>query len=298
MDENNMNNLNNGVDEEDEATTVLVAPGVGAAQPPKPEAKADSNWGAAQSSQSNDYGNNQFGGQQANGYGQNQFGGNNQFGGQQANGYAPNQFGGQQMNGYTPNQFGGQTPSDIKPGKKISKKMLAIIGGAAAVVIIALVLILTLGGSGAKSIDKITDKMVAAYEDDDSDAIYDLYYDKYLDGYAKEYDYTDKELKEAYKDDYDYYKDELADVVGDIKSIKVTKVKNDSSDYDKDDIKEINDEFKDDYNVDLNIKEITDVTVYVDIEGSEDDCEGWFSYTAVKVGSKWYIVDNDELEEY
>ena len=25
MDENNMNNLNNGVDEEDEATTVLVA---------------------------------------------------------------------------------------------------------------------------------------------------------------------------------------------------------------------------------------------------------------------------------
>ena len=41
MDENNMNNLNNGVDEEDEATTVLVAPGVAAAQPPKPEAKAD-----------------------------------------------------------------------------------------------------------------------------------------------------------------------------------------------------------------------------------------------------------------
>ena len=83
MDENNMNNLNNGVDEEDEATTVLVAPGVGAAQPPKPEAKADGNWGAAQSSQSNGYGNNQFGGQQANGYGQNQLGGNNQFGGQQ-----------------------------------------------------------------------------------------------------------------------------------------------------------------------------------------------------------------------
>lgn len=202
------------------------------------------------------------------------------------------------MNGYTPNQFGGQTPSDIKPGKKISKKMLAIIGGAAAVVIIALVLILTLGGSGVKSIDKLTDKMVAAYEDDDSDAIYDLYYDKYLDGYAKEYDYTDKEIRESYKDNYDYYKDELADVVGDIKSIKVTKVKKDSGDYGKDDIKEINDEFKDDYNVNLNIKEITDVTVYVDIEGSEDDCEGWFSYTAVKVGSKWYIVDNDELEEY
>ena len=46
MDENNMNNLNNGVDEEDEATTVLVGPGVGAAQPPKPEAKADGNWGS------------------------------------------------------------------------------------------------------------------------------------------------------------------------------------------------------------------------------------------------------------
>ena len=281
MDENNMNNLNNGVDEEDEATTVLVSPGVGAAQPSKPEAKADGNWGAAQSSQSNGYGNNQFGGQQANGYGQNQFGGNNQFGGQQ-------------MNGYTPNQFGGQTPSDIKPGKKISKKMLAIIGGAAAVVIIALVLILTLGGSGVRKMDDITDKMVAAYEDDDWKAVYDLYYDKYLDAMKDEYGYTEKELKDEFKDAFDDDMDDLKDDLGDIKKITVTNVDKDT--YSNSDVKDANESFKDGYDVDLKIDKMVDVRIEVEVEGEDDDMDdGIIRYTAVKAGSRWYIVDHENL---
>ncbi len=330
MDENNMNNLNNGVDEEDEATTVLVAPGVGAAQPSKPEAKADGNWGAAQSSQSNDYGNNQFGGQQANGYGQNQFGGqqasgygqnqfggNNQFGGQQANGYGQNQFGGnnqfggqqasgygqnqfggnnqfggQQMNGYTPNQFGGQTPSDIKPGKKISKKMLAIIGGAAAVVIIALVLIFTLGGSGAKSIEDLTDKVAAAYADDDWEALYDLYYDDYLDAVVEEAYDNEAECKDEFKEYvFDYYMDDVKDEVGKVKDIEVTDI--DKENYSKSEVNDFNDDCEEDFGENFKFDKVVYVRADVDVTGKDDTLEGVIRYTAVKKGNRWYLVDDD-----
>ena len=198
------------------------------------------------------------------------------------------------MNGYTPNQFGGQTPSDIKPGKKISKKMLAIIGGAAAVVIIALVLILTLGGSGVRNMDDITDKMVAAYEDDDWEAVYDLYYDKYLDAMKDEFDYTEKELKDEFKDVFEDDMDDLKDDLGDIKKITVTDVDKDT--YSKSDVKDANESFKDECDVDLKIDEMVDVRIEVEVEGEDDDMDdGIIKYTAVKVGSRWYIVDHENL---
>ena len=88
--------------------------------------------------------------------------------------------------------------------------------------------------------------------------------------------------------------DDLKDDLGDIKKITVTNVDKDT--YSKSDVKDANESFKDGYDVDLKIDKMVDVRIEVEVEGEDDDMDdGIIRYTAVKVGSRWYIVDHENL---
>ena len=333
MDENNTNGFGNTDDEyEDEGTTVLTTPGVsafanaqGAGQSgdasdgqPHPSGQPEqqnmySGFGQFQQpEQQNQYGgfnqfqqpgqpeqqNNQYGGfnqfqqpgqpEQQN----NQYGGFNQFQqpGQQNNQYGGfNQFkqpGQQNQYGQPGPQAGVPQGADMKPGMKLNKKLVAIIGGIVAVVIIVIiVLVLALsGGKGQRSATKIGDELAKAYENGDADAMIELMKDDYYELYNETW--GDNFVEDQFNEDVQDMKEE----VGTVKSIKIEDRSEEK--YEKDEIEDVN-KTLDRLNVDMKVDDCLEIDMDVEIEGSEDDADGKITYTVVKSGSRWYLVDYD-----
>ena len=316
MDENNTNGFGNTDDEyEDEGTTVLTTPGVSAfANAQGAGQNGDASDGqphpSGQSEQQNMYGGfgqfqqpeqqNQYGGfnqlqQPGQPEQQNQYGGFNQFQqpgqpGQQNNQYGGfNQFqqpGQQNQYGQPGPQAGVPQGADMKPGMKLNKKLVAIIGGIVAVVIIVIiVLVLALsGGKGQRSATKIGDELAKAYENGDADAMIELMKDDYYELYNETW--GDNFVEDQFNEDVQDMKEE----VGTVKSIKIEDRSEDK--YEKDEIEDVN-KTLDRLNVDMKVDDCLEIDMDVEIKGSEDDADGKITYTVVKSGSKWYLVDYD-----
>ena len=321
MDENNTNGFGNTDDEyEDEGTTVLTTPGVsafanaqGAGQSgdasdgqPHPSGQPEqqnmySGFGQFQQPGQPEQQNNQYGGfnqfqqpgqpEQQN----NQYGGFNQFQqpgqpGQQNNQYGGfNQFqqpGQQNQYGQPGPQAGVPQGADMKPGMKLNKKLVAIIGGIVAVVIIVIiVLVLVLsGGKGQRSATKIGDELAKAYENGDADAMIELMKDDYYELYNETW--GDNFVEDQFNEDVQDMKEE----VGTVKSIKIEDRSEEK--YEKDEIEDVN-KTLDRLNVDMKVDDCLEIDMDVEIKGSEDDADGKITYTVVKSGSKWYLVDYD-----
>ena len=242
--------------------------------------------------------NNQYGGfnqfQQPGQPGQqnNQYGGFNQFQqpGQQNNQYGGfNQFqqpGQQNQYGQPGPQAGVPQGADMKPGMKLNKKLVAIIGGIVAVVIIVIiVLVLALsGGKGQRSATKIGDELAKAYENGDADAMIELMKDDYYELYNETW--GDNFVEDQFNEDVQDMKEE----VGTVKSIKIEDRSEEK--YEKDEIEDVN-KTLDRLNVDMKVDDCLEIDMDVEIKGSEDDADGKITYTVVKSGSKWYLVDYD-----
>ena len=317
MDENNTNGFGNTDDEyEDEGTTVLTTPGVSAfANAQGAGQSGDASDGqphpSGQPEQQNMYGG--FGQFQQpgqpeqqnmySGFGQfqqpgqpgqqnNQYGGFNQFQqpGQQNNQYGGfNQFqqpGQQNQYGQPGPQAGVPQGADMKPGMKLNKKLVAIIGGIVAVVIIVIiVLVLVLsGGKGQRSATKIGDELAKAYENGDADAMIELMKDDYYELYNETW--GDNFVEDQFNEDVQDMKEE----VGTVKSIKIEDRSEEK--YEKDEIEDVN-KTLDRLNVDMKVDDCLEIDMDVEIKGSEDDADGKITYTVVKSGSKWYLVDYD-----
>ena len=305
MDENNTNGFGNTDDEyEDEGTTVLTTPGVsafanaqGAGQ--SGDASDVQPHPSGQPEQQNMYGgfgqfqqpgqpeqqNNQYGGfnqfQQPGQPGRpeqqnNQYGGFNQF----------QQPGQQNQYGQPGPQAGVPQGADMKPGMKLNKKLVAIIGGIVAVVIIVIiVLVLALsGGKGQRSATKIGDELAKAYENGDADAMIELMKDDYYELYNETW--GDNFVEDQFNEDVQDMKEE----VGTVKSIKIEDRSEEK--YEKDEIEDVN-KTLDRLNVDMKVDDCLEIDMDVEIKGSEDDADGKITYTVVKSGSKWYLVDYD-----
>ena len=332
MDENNTNGFGNTDDEyEDEGTTVLTTPGVSAfANAQGAGQSGDASDGqphpSGQPEQQNMYGGfgqfqqpgqpeqqNQYSGfgqfqqpEQQNQYGgflqfqqpgqpeqqNNQYGGFNQFQqpGQQNNQYGGfNQFqqpGQQNQYGQPGPQAGVPQGADMKPGMKLNKKLVAIIGGIVAVVIIVIiVLVLALsGGKGQRSATKIGDELAKAYENGDADAMIELMKDDYYELYNETW--GDNFVEDQFNEDVQDMKEE----VGTVKSIKIEDRSEEK--YEKDEIEDVN-KTLDRLNVDMKVDDCLEIDMDVEIKGSEDDADGKITYTVVKSGSRWYLVDYD-----
>ncbi len=222
----------------------------------------------------------------------NQYGGFNQFQqpGQQNNQYGGfNQFqqpGQQNQYGQPGPQAGVPQGAGMKPGMKLNKKLVAIIGGIVAVVIIVIiVLVLALsGGKGQRSAAKIGDELAKAYEKGDADAMVELMNDDYYELYNETW--GDNFVEDQFNEDVQDMKEE----VGTVKSIKIEDRSEEK--YEKDEIENVN-KTLDRLNVDMKVNDCLEIDMDVEIKGSEDDADGKITYTVVKSGSKWYLVDYD-----
>ena len=295
MDENNVNGFNDMDDDEDEGTTVLTTPGVSAFSPVQNSAQGQPNPGQPQQNQQpGGFGQpmgGQYGGFGQPQYGQPQYGQGQQFGGNvqstggQYGGFGQSQYGQPQYS-----QQPGMTPGVMEPGKKVNKKLIAIIGGIAAAVLIAIiVVVLTLaGGSGERSAKKVGDKLVTAYEKGDADAMVDLMDKEYYKLYNRIRSYTGSD--DYVKDTFNEQVSDMVDEVGKVKSIKVED--RSEKEYDEDKLKDVNDTF-DMLDVDMTVDKCYEVDLDVKIKGSTDESDGEIIYTVIKTGGKWYLVDYD-----
>ena len=206
----------------------------------------------------------------------NQYGGFNQF----------QQPGQQNQYGQPGPQAGVPQGADMKPGMKLNKKLVAIIGGIVAVVIIVIiVLVLALsGGKGQRSATKIGDELAKAYENGDADAMIELMKDDYYELYNETW--GDNFVEDQFNEDVQDMKEE----VGTVKSIKIEDRSEEK--YEKDEIEDVN-KTLDRLNVDMKVDDCLEIDMDVEIKGSEDDADGKITYTVVKSGSRWYLVDYD-----
>ena len=295
MDENNVNGFNDMDDDEDEGTTVLTTPGVSAFSPVQNSAQGQPNPGQPQQNQQpGGFGQpmgGQYGGFGQPQYGQPQYGQGQQFGGNvqptggQYGGFGQPQYGQPQYS-----QQPGMTPGVMEPGKKVNKKLIAIIGGIAAAVLIAIIVVVLIlaGGSGERSAKKVGDKLVTAYEKGDADAMVDLMDKEYYKLYNRIRSYTGS-------DDYvkDTFNEQVSDMVVEVGKVKSIKVEDRSEkEYDEDKLKDVNDTF-DMLDVDMTVDKCYEVDLDVKIKGSTDESDGEIIYTVIKTGGKWYLVDYD-----
>jgi hypothetical protein len=295
MDENNVNGFNDMDDDEDEGTTVLTTPGVSAFSPVQNSAQGQPNPGQPQQNQQpGGFGQpmgGQYGGFGQPQYGQPQYGQGQQFGGNvqstggQYGGFGQSQYGQPQYS-----QQPGMTPGVMEPGKKVNKKLIAIIGGIAAAVLIAIIVVVLIlaGGSGERSAKKVGDKLVTAYEKGDADAMVDLMDKEYYKLYNRIRSYTGSD--DYVKDTFNEQVSDMVDEVGKVKSIKVED--RSEKEYDEDKLKDVNDTF-DMLDVDMTVDKCYEVDLDVKIKGSTDESDGEIIYTVIKTGGKWYLVDYD-----
>ena len=295
MDENNVNGFNDMDEDEDEGTTVLTTPGVSAFSPVQNSAQGQPNPGQPQQNQQpGGFGQpmgGQYGGFGQPQYGQPQYGQGQQFGGNvqstggQYGGFGQSQYGQPQYS-----QQPGMTPGVMEPGKKVNKKLIAIIGGIAAAVLIAIIVVVLIlaGGSGERSAKKVGDKLVTAYEKGDADAMVDLMDKEYYKLYNRIRSYTGSD--DYVKDTFNEQVSDMVDEVGKVKSIKVED--RSEKEYDEDKLKDVNDTF-DMLDVDMTVDKCYEVDLDVKIKGSTDESDGEIIYTVIKTGGKWYLVDYD-----
>ena len=295
MDENNVNGFNDMDDDEDEGTTVLTTPGVSAFSPVQNSAQGQPNPGQPQQNQQpGGFGQpmgGQYGGFGQTQYGQPQYGQGQQFGGTvQSTGGQYGGFGQPQYGQPQYSQQPGMTPGVMEPGKKVNKKLIAIIGGIAAAVLIAIIVVVLIlaGGSGERSAKKVGDKLVTAYEKGDADAMVDLMDKEYYKLYNRIRSYTGSD--DYVKDTFNEQVSDMVDEVGKVKSIKVED--RSEKEYDEDKLKDVNDTF-DMLDVDMTVDKCYEVDLDVKIKGSTDESDGEIIYTVIKTGGKWYLVDYD-----
>ena len=295
MDENNVNGFNDMDDDEDEGTTVLTTPGVSAFSPVQNSAQGQPNPGQPQQNQQpGGFGQpmgGQYGGFGQPQYGQPQYGQGQQFGGNvQPTGGQDGGFGQPQYGQPQYSQQPGMTPGVMEPGKKVNKKLIAIIGGIAAAVLIAIIVVVLIlaGGSGERSAKKVGDKLVTAYEKGDADAMVDLMDKEYYKLYNRIRSYTGSD--DYVKDTFNEQVSDMVDEVGKVKSIKVED--RSEKEYDEDKLKDVNDTF-DMLDVDMTVDKCYEVDLDVKIKGSTDESDGEIIYTVIKTGGKWYLVDYD-----
>ena len=192
-----------------------------------------------------------------------------------------------------PDDLGYDEPAPA-PRKKLNlskKAMIGIIAGAAAAVVLAVVLILVFTLGGSNSPEGVVRKFVKAYQNYNlSDMIDALYPDEVLSAVLKDNDMTKSEYKRKIKEAQEEIDERMEDLDEDELPEKYTVKVVDSEALDKDDLKELNEWYKNQFGTSKKyISEARELTVCTKSEDEDWDDADESEITVVKINGKWYI---------
>ena len=171
-----------------------------------------------------------------------------------------------------------------KPGFKLDNRMIGII---AVVGVAVLALIITcffiFGGRSYKAVVKDTFK---AIETADAKLMMELLPDEMIKSIMKDEDMTKKEMTEQLQDMLDY-------MFRGADKIKITYEITHTEEVDKDDLKDLKEEYKDEYDIKVKDAMIVEVEVTVKVDG-EKTTEDMDLYL-IKVGGSWYLASFESV---
>lgn len=187
-----------------------------------------------------------------------------------------------------------ETTKKLPDLKKIPPKFIGI-GAVAVVAVIALIIIISaiFGGAGYnKAIDNLID--VSMYGK--LDKLEDLAPAEFWDMVKDETDLSVKKFVEELEDSefVEEMLDSMEEEFG--KNVKVTYKVTDEDELDKDDLKELKDYLKEEYDVSKkDVKKAYELELEMKIKGSEDDDEDETDLVVVQIGKKWYPMVEGEF---
>ena len=172
------------------------------------------------------------------------------------------------------------------PKKKVN--LIAVGAIAAIVVAIAIILICVFagGGAGAGSPEALVEKYLDAYIDTDVDTYLDCIHQDVLEAEADSEGYDIDELKDELKEMFNEMDEAMKE-----SDTKLSFNILDTENLDDDEVKDISEEFEDEYGI-----KITDAAeVTVELISEEDGEENSFeqSFGVVKIDGDWYIHPDD-----
>lgn len=175
----------------------------------------------------------------------------------------------------------------VNPNKSQTKNIAIILGG---VVAFILVIVLLVSVAGGKPYEKAIDNYFDVFFSGEVEKIKSLAPEAYWEYMEDEYDLDLDDYIEDMEDEMEDYLEEMEDEFG--KKAKVTYKITDADRLDEDDLKDLKDTMKDDY--DISKKSVTDayeLELEVTIKGEDDEDDAEMDVIVVKIDGKWYMTD-------
>ncbi|MCM1083671.1 MAG: hypothetical protein NC428_09355 [Clostridium sp.] len=207
------------------------------------------------------------------------YGGQNMQQGYEQQGYGqPMGYGGQNMQqGY------GQPQGQPGAKKPINGKKIGLFAGIAVALVLVIVLVAKLTGPGAFTQEAAIESYYEALINQDEDDYLDVCMPKKLQKRVK------KEYGNDFQDEVDFRLDWYGYWTGvkDVRNIKITDVEK----MDRSEIKECEDDVKDDYNVKIKISKMVYVEFEYEVKSGSKWKETIDGAELCKIGGKWYVMD-------
>lgn len=173
-----------------------------------------------------------------------------------------------------------------KPKAAGNKNLGVIIAAAVALVLIIVLIVSVAGGKPyEKAIDNYFDIAFSGKLDNLKNMAPEAYWEYMEEEYDVDVDDMIDELEDGIEDLVEMMEDEYG------KNIKVSYKITDAERFDEDDLKDVKEEMKDNY--DISKKSVTDayeLELETKIKGSEDDDEDEVEMYVVKIDGKWYCM--------
>lgn len=179
-------------------------------------------------------------------------------------------------------------PAPAQGGNKFDLKKI-IIAGVAVVLVVVLCIVLFSscgGGGGASSPEKVVDKfLTAAYKDFDAEATFKcMMPEDIIDEQMEKEDMEPDEAYEEFQDKLDDLKEAFED-----NDVKISWEIGDVDELDKDDIKDIQEIYEDQMDLDIEIEDAATVEVELIAEADGDENSMDMDWSVVKIDGDWYV---------
>ena len=190
-------------------------------------------------------------------------------------------------NAANPNPKKSNVSDIVSKAKTLNKKNVAIFAGAIAAVVLLIIIISSLASGGyKKALKNYVDVIWNGKANKIEKLAPEEYWEFYEERYDKDIDDVIDDYEDTFDDKMDYYEDEYG------KNVKFKYTITDKDELDEDDLKDLKDRLKNDY--DIPRKSVTkafEVEYDYVIKGKEDEYEGEGEVIIAKIDGKWYVTN-------